>query len=136
MDISEALDFVRTHHRGILATMRRDGTPQMSPISAGVDDAGRVVISTREPAMKTRNLRRDPRAWVCLFTEAWFGPWVQINGDVEIVSQPEALPLLEDYYRQVAGEHPDWDEYRAAMIAERRCLIRITPTSAGPTVSG
>jgi PPOX class probable F420-dependent enzyme len=136
MEISEALDFIRINHRGILATMRRDGTPQMSPILAAVDAEGRLIISTREPAMKVRNLRRDPRAWVCLVTEAWFGAWVQVSGDVEIVSQPEALPLLEDYYRTVAGEHPDWAEYREAMIREQRCLIRITPTAAGPSISG
>jgi PPOX class probable F420-dependent enzyme len=129
MDISEALDFVRANHRAILATTRSDGTPQLSPVTPGVDAAGRIVISTREPLAKTRNLRRDPRAWLCVFTERFYGSWVTVSGDVEIVSLPEALPLLETYYRDISGEHPDWDDYRAAMVRDERVLVRLTPTS-------
>jgi PPOX class probable F420-dependent enzyme len=129
MQISEALDFVRAHHRAVLATARRDGTPQLSPVTAGVDAEGRIVISTREPLAKTRNLRRDPRAWLCVFTDRFYGSWVTVHGDVEIVSLPAALPLLESYYRDISGEHPDWDDYRAAMVRDERVLVRITPTS-------
>jgi PPOX class probable F420-dependent enzyme len=136
MDIPEALAFVRTNPRAVLATTRRDGTPQLSPVIAAVDDGDRIVISTRETAIKTLNLRRDPRAWLCVLNQQFFGQWVQVAGDVEVVSLPEALPLLEDYYRRLSGEHPDWGEYRTAMQRERRCLIRITATQAGPSVSG
>jgi PPOX class probable F420-dependent enzyme len=129
MQISEALHFVRTNHHAVLATTRRDGTPQLSPVTAGVDAGGRVVISTREPLAKTRNLRRDPRAWLCVFTDAFYGSWVTLHGDVEVVSLPEAMPLLESYYRDISGEHPDWDDYRAAMVRDERVLVRITPTS-------
>jgi PPOX class probable F420-dependent enzyme len=101
-----------------------------------VDADGLVVVSTRETAIKTRNLRRDPRAWVCAFTNGFFGPWVQVSGTAEIVFLPDAMEGLVSYYRSVSGEHPDWDEYRRAMTAERRVLLRITPTSAGPTRSG
>jgi PPOX class probable F420-dependent enzyme len=132
VDLDEARDVIREQHHAVLATMRQDGTPQMSPVGAAVDDAGRVVISTRETAYKTRNLRRDPRAWLCVLPDAFYGRWIQVSGDVEIVSLPDAMEPLVDYYRSVAGEHPDWDEYRAAMESERRCLVRLTPTAAGP----
>ncbi len=136
MDISEALDFVRANHRGILLTNRSGGGPQMSPIAAGVDDEGRVEISSRETAFKVRNLRRDPRASVCMFTDRWWGKWVQVDGTAEILSLPDALEPLVEYYRRIAGEHPDWDEYRQAMRQEQRLLIKITPQRAGPDRSG
>jgi PPOX class probable F420-dependent enzyme len=136
MDIDRARAFVRKNPRAVLATQRRDGTPQMSPVLVGVDDNGRLVVSTRETAMKTANLRRDPRAWLCVLNDRFFGGWAQIGGEVEVVSLPEAMEPLVDYYRGISGEHPDWDDYRSAMVRERRCLIRITPTTAGPTVAG
>jgi PPOX class probable F420-dependent enzyme len=136
MDIPQALDFLRTNHRAVLATTRADGSPQLSPVTVGVDADGLVVVSTRETAAKTRNLQRDPRAWVCGFSDGFFGPWVQVAGTTEIVSLPAALDGLVAYYRSIAGEHPDWDDYRRAMTAERRVLLRITPTSAGPKVRG
>jgi PPOX class probable F420-dependent enzyme len=136
MDIPEALEFVRHNHNAVLATARGDGSPQLSPITAGVDDAGRIVVSTRETAVKTRNLRRDPRAVLCVVTQRFYGPWVQITGTAEILSLPAAMEGLVDYYRGISGEHPDWDEYREAMRSEQRVLVRITPTAAGPNVSG
>ncbi len=136
VDLTALLDFVRPRHRMLLATARRDGRPQVSPVSGGVDADGRVVVSSRETAVKTRNLRRDPRAFLCVFTDRFFGGWVQVNGTADVLSLPDAMEPLVDYYRSAAGEHPDWDEYRAAMRAERRVLLRITPTSAGPNVSG
>jgi PPOX class probable F420-dependent enzyme len=136
MDLDEARDVVREQHRAVLATMRRDGTPQMSPVTAGVDDEGRILISTREPAYKVRNLRRDPRAWLCVLPDGFYGKWIQVSGDVDILSLPDAMEPLVDYYRSVAGEHPDWDEYRAAMESEQRCLVRLTPTAAGPDRAG
>lgn len=136
MDVEAALQFVRSNHRAVLATMRRNGTPQLSPVLAVVDGEGKAVISSRETAMKTRNVRRDPRAWLCVFTERFFGGWVQLHGSVEVVSLPAAMDLLVDYYRRAAGEHEDWAEYRAAMQRERRCLLRITVTQAGPDLAG
>lgn len=136
MDRDEARRFVAENHRAVLATRRADGGAQLSPVLAALDDAGRVVISTRETAYKTRNLRRDPRASLCVFTDGFFGPWVQIDGTVEIVSLPEAMELLVDYYRRLAGEHDDWDEYRRSMEQERRVLVRLTVDRAGPARSG
>ena len=107
-----------------------------SPVTASVDPEGRVTISTRETAMKVRHLRRDPHASLCAFTDGFFGDWVQVEGTAEIVALPEAMDVLVDYYRSVAGEHPDWDDYRAAMVREQRCILRVTPESAGPNVSG
>ena len=136
MQLDEAREFLRANHRTVLATVRADGRPQMSPVTCGLDDAGRVIISTRETAVKTRNLRRNPLASLCVFTDAFFGPWVQLEGKAEIISLPEAMEFLVEYYRLVSGEHPDWDDYRAAMLRERRCLIRIDITRAGPDISG
>ena len=136
MDRTAALEFIRANHHAVLATTRADGEPQLSPVAVGVDARGAVVVSTRETAAKTKNLRRRPRASVAVFTDRFFGEWVQVEGPVEIVSLPEAMDGLVDYYRQLSGEHPDWDEYRAAMEAERRVLVRVTVERAGPNVSG
>ncbi len=108
----------------------------MSPVAAGTDHDGKIVVSSRETAMKVKNLRRDPRASVCVTNDAFYGAWVQVDGPAEVVSLPDAIDGLVAYYRQVAGEHPDWDDYRAAMQREQRVLIRITPERAGPNISG
>ena len=136
MDLDAARDFVRQNAHAVLATVRRDGSPQLSPVAATVDAQGRVVVSSRETAYKVKNLRRDPRAWLCVFPDAFYGPWVQVEGDVEVVSLPEAMEPLVEYYRAAAGEHPDWDDYRAAMVAEQRCLVRLDLTRAGPDQAG
>jgi PPOX class probable F420-dependent enzyme len=136
MDVAGALAFVARHHRGVLATLRADGGVQMSPVLAGVDGEGRMVVSSRETAYKVRNLRRRPEATLCVFTDAFFGEWVQIEGTAQIVPLPGAMEPLVDYYRRVSGEHPDWDDYRAAMRRERRVLIRIDPRRTGPTRRG
>jgi PPOX class probable F420-dependent enzyme len=136
LDLDQARDYLRANHRAVLATMRRDGTPQMSPVACAVLTSGDVVVSSRETAIKTKNVRRDPRAWLCVFPDAFFGGFVQVEGDVTVVSLPEAMDGLVDYYRAVAGEHPDWDDYRAAMVAEQRCLISLSLTRAGPDISG
>ncbi|MFB9834247.1 PPOX class F420-dependent oxidoreductase [Actinoallomurus acaciae] len=136
MDPSRARDFAREHHRAIMVTRHADGRPQTSPVLCAVDDAGRLIVSTRETAAKTRNLLRDPHVTFCLISDAFFGEWVQIDGEAEIVRLPEAMEPLIDYYRMISGEHPDWDDYRAAMNRERRVLIRVKITHAGPDVHG
>jgi PPOX class probable F420-dependent enzyme len=108
----------------------------MSPIACGVDADGNVVVSTRETALKTRNLRRDPRVSLCVFTDTFFGEWVQVDGTATVVSLPDAMEPLVDYYRSVAGEHPDWDDYRSAMERERRVIVKIALERAGPDRSG
>ena len=124
MTPDDALDFLRSHHQAVLATFRADGRPQLSPVVAGVDSGGRVIVSTTERTAKYRNLRRDPRIAVCVLTEGFYGGWVQVEGTAELVHRPEAMELLVDYYRRVSGEHPDWDDYRTAMDRERRVLAR------------
>jgi len=136
VDTGQAAEFLRAHHRAVLATSRSDGMPQLSPVTCTVDDEGRVLISTRETAVKTKNLRHRPRASLCVFTDTFFGQWVQVEGNAELISLPDAMDLLVDYYRRVSGEHSDWDDYRAAMIRDRRVIVRITITRAGPDVSG
>jgi PPOX class probable F420-dependent enzyme len=136
MDTRRAADFLRAHHRAVLATSRSDGRPQLSPVTCTVDDENRVLVSTRETALKTRNLRRRPQASLCVFTDNFFGEWVQVEGDVEIIPLPDAMDLLVEYYRRISGEHPDWDDYRAAMVRDQRVIVRITITRAGPDASG
>src|SRR5829696_627165 len=136
MDITQALTVVDEQHRAVLTTMRSDGTPQMSPVLVVPDGEGRLMVSTRDGAIKTHNARRDPRVWFCVLPDQFFGRWVQIEGTAEIVEQPAALDLLDDYYRRASGEHSDWDDYRAAMIREKRVVLRVTPTRAGPDRAG
>jgi PPOX class probable F420-dependent enzyme len=136
MDLDEAREVVRQQARAVLATMRADGTPQMSPVLVAMDDAGRVLVSTRETALKVHNLRRDPRLWLCVLPDGFFGRWVQVEGTAEIVSLPDAMDGLVDYYRRVSGEHENWADYRAAMERERRVLLKVTITRAGPDRSG
>jgi len=136
MDLAAARQFLATHHCAVLATRRRDGRLQMSPVTVGVDAAGRAIVSSRETAYKTRHLRRDPRASLCVFTDEFYGPWVQVDGTAEVISLPEAMEPLVDYYLRIAGEHPDWNDYRRAMERERRVLLRISIDSAGPDRQG
>jgi len=136
MQLERAQEFIRANHRAVLAATRSDGRPQLSPVTVGVDADGRVIISTRETAMKTKNLARDPRASLCVMNDGFYGEWVQAEGTAEIIHLPEAMELLIDYYRSVSGEHPDWDDYRAAMIRDQRVIVAITLTRAGPDRSG
>lgn len=136
MDLAKARDFLRGNHKSILATTRTDGRPQMSPVNHGVDDEGRVLISTREPAFKARNIRRDPRVSLCAINDSFYGEWVQLDGRASILSLPEAMEALVDLYRSIAGEHPDWDDYRAAMVRDQRCVIVIDIERAGPDRAG
>lgn len=136
MTPDEAREFLRDNHHAVLATFRSDGRPQLSPVLAVVDGEGRVMVSTREAAMKTKNLRRDPRVSMCLLSNQFFGGWGQVEGQAEIVSLPDAMDLLVDYYRRASGEHADWDEYRADMEKQRRVIVRFAIERAGPTVEG
>ncbi|HHV22590.1 MAG TPA: PPOX class F420-dependent oxidoreductase, partial [Propionibacterium sp.] len=133
---AELLDFVRPRHRMILLTRRKDGTPQMSPVTGGVDDQGRIVISTYPGRAKTRNAERDPAVSVCVLSDDWNDAWVQVDGQAEVLHQPDSVEALVDYFRCISGEHPDWDEYRAAMRTQGKSLIRITPERWGPLATG
>jgi PPOX class probable F420-dependent enzyme len=136
MDIAIAQEFISNNACAVLATYRRDGRIQMSPVTVGLDGDGRAIISSSETTYKIKNLRRDPRAILCVFVEAFTGPWMQIEGTADVVTLPEAMEPLVDYYRRLAGEHPDWDDYRRAMVQDRRALIRITIERAGPDRKG
>jgi PPOX class probable F420-dependent enzyme len=136
MEIAEALEFLRVNPRGVIATTRADGGTQMSPVVVGVDGDDRVLVSTRATALKTAHVRRSGRAAFLALSETFFGPWVQVEGPVEVISLPEAMDGLVDYYRLVSGEHPDWDDYRAAMVRDGRVLLRMTVERAGPSRSG
>jgi PPOX class probable F420-dependent enzyme len=136
VELAELLDFVRPRHRLLLATTRGDGRPQMSPVSGGVDPEGRIVISTYPARAKTRNAERRPQVSVLVLSDDWNGPWVQVDGDAEVLHMPEASDGLVAYFRSISGEHPDWDEYTEAMRTQDKSLIRITPTRWGPIATG
>lgn len=135
MDLDLARDFVRTHHHAVLATRSSRGI-QQTPVLVGVDEDGRLTVSSRETAYKTRNLRQDPWAQLCVLPDGFFGEWVYVEGRAEVVSLPEAMEPLVEYYRGISGEPEDWDAYRAGMERERRVLIAITPLQAGPDRQG
>ena len=135
MDISEGLDYVRSNSRAVIATRRSDGAPQMSPITLAVVD-DQVVMSTRETAYKVKQLRRDPTAHLCVFPDKWLGRWIQLDCTTEIESLPSAMDTLVDYYRTLQGDHPDWDEYRQAMVDDQRCVVHFTINRAGPDRQG
>ena len=132
----ELLDFIRPRHHAIVITARADGRPQASPVTCGVDEAGRIVVSTYPERAKTRNARRNPQASVLILSDDFGGAWVQVDGDAEVIDMPDAAEVLVDYYRAIAGEHPDWDEYRQAMTRQGKSLLRITPTAWGPVATG
>ena len=136
MDIDAARSYLSTHHHSVLIARKPDGSPQPSPVVHGVGDDGRVIVSSREPAYKVRNLRRDPLVTLCAFPDGFFGEWVVVEGRAGIVPLPDCLETLVELYRQVAGEHPDWGEFREAMVRERRVAIRIEIETAGPNVAG
>jgi len=133
---TELLDFVRSRHHAILSTIRRDGTTQMSPNTMGVDDSGRLVISTYPHRAKVYNIRRNPAVSVCVLSDDFGGEWVQIYGTAAVLDLPDSVEPLVEYFRNIAGEHPDWDEYRDAMVKQGKSLIRITIDSWGPIARG
>ncbi len=132
----ELLAFLRPRHHALLLTRRRDGSPQLSPVSAGVDAEGRVVVATYPQRAKTANARRDPSVSLCFLSDDWDGPWVQVDGTAEVLDLPEALDPFVDYYRSISGEHPDWDDYRAAMVRQGKSLLRVTVERWGPVATG
>ncbi|MBO0872139.1 MAG: PPOX class F420-dependent oxidoreductase [Pseudonocardia sp.] len=136
VDRSALLEFLRPRHRGLLVTTRSDGRPQASPVSCGVDAEGRIVVATYPQRVKTRNARRDPRVSVCVLSDDWNGPYVQVDGRAEVLDMPEALDGLVEYFRCISGEHPDWDEYRQAMVRQNKSLIRIDIERWGPVATG
>lgn len=136
VDRDALLDFLRTRHHLVLITRRADGSPQVSPVTGGVDGEGRIVISTYPQRAKAANARRSPAVTVLALSDDWDGPWVQVDGTAEVLDLPDALEPLVDYYRSISGEHPDWDEYREAMVRQGKSLIRVTPDRWGPVATG
>ena len=132
----ELLEFIRTRHHAIVITVRGDGRPQASPVTCGVDDEGRIVIATYPERAKTRNARRDPRVSVLFLSDDFGGAWVQVDGIGEVLDVPDAVEPLVDYYRAISGEHPDWPEYREAMLKQGKSLLRVTPDRWGPVATG
>ncbi|MEO5873422.1 MAG: PPOX class F420-dependent oxidoreductase [Streptosporangiaceae bacterium] len=136
VDRPELLEFLRPRHKGLLVTTRSSGGPQLSPVSCGVDREGRIVIATYPDRAKAHNLRRNEQVSICVLSDDWNGPHVQVDGYAEVLDMPEALEPLVEYFRNIAGEHPDWDDYRAAMRRQNKSLIRITIDTWGPIATG
>ncbi len=135
MEPSQGLDYVRGNSRAVMLTTRANGAPAMAPVTVGVVD-DQIVMSTRETAYKIGHLRRQPETSLCVFPDKWLGRWVQLNCRAEVISLPDAMDTLVEYYRTLSGEHPDWDDYRRAMTEDQRCIIRFEILSAGPDVMG
>src|SRR5919202_5030132 len=136
VDRDALLEFLRPRHRAVLVTRRASGGPQLSPVTYGVDAEGRIVVSTYPQRAKVANARRTSAVSLCVLSEDFDGPWVQLDGEAEVLDLPEALEPLVEYYRSISGEHPDWDEYRAAMQRQGKSLLRVTLTGWGPGATG
>ncbi|MGY1744391.1 PPOX class F420-dependent oxidoreductase [Blastococcus sp. SYSU D00695] len=136
VDRDALLEFLRPRHKALLLTRRASGGPQLSPVTCGVDGQGRVVVSTYPQRAKVANARRDPAVSLCVLSDDFDGPWVQVDGTAEVLDLPEALEPLVEYYRSISGEHPDWDEYRAAMRRQGKSLLRVTVSAWGPVATG
>lgn len=136
VDRAAMVEFVRPRHHGILTTMRRDGRTQQSPVTMGLDDSNRVVIATYPERAKAANARRDGRVEVLVLSDDFGDEWIQLYGSAEVLDVPEAVEPLVEYFRNIAGEHPDWAEYRAAMVEQGKALIRITVEDWGPISRG
>lgn len=136
VDLDGMLQFVRPRHRMILITRRAGGSPQASPVAGGVDDSGRIVISSYPERAKVRNAQKDPTVSVVVLSDAWDDPWVQVDGTADIVKAMDDVEPFVDYFRNISGEHPDWAEYREAMVTQGKTLIRVTPVSWGPIATG
>jgi len=136
MQLTHAIEFARQHHHAVMHTYRRDGRPQLSPVTIGVSPAGQLIVSTRETSVKVRNLSRDSRVSLCVFTDRFFGDWIQVDGTATLVRLPDAMEPLVEYYRSISGEHPDWDDYRQAMVRDQRLLVQIEMTRVGPDIHG
>ena len=136
VDRDALLDFLRPRSQAVLLTRRREGGAQLSPVTCGVDGEGRIVISTYPQRAKVASARRDPDVSLCVLSPEWDGPWVQVDGRAEVLELPDALDAFVEYYRSISGEHPDWDEYRAAMVRQGKALLRITVTGWGPVATG
>jgi PPOX class probable F420-dependent enzyme len=136
VELDELLEFVRPRHRMVLVTRRRDGSPQLSPVTGGVDAGGRIVVSTYPDRAKVKNARREPAAAVLVLSDEWNDAWVQVDGTLEVLDIPDSIEPLVEYYRVIAGEHDDWDEYRTAMVRQGKSLLRLTPEHWGPIATG
>jgi PPOX class probable F420-dependent enzyme len=136
VSLEELLAFVRPRHQAVLVTTRKDGRPQLSPVTCGVDPEGRIVIATYPQRAKMANARRDPDVSLCVLSDGWNGAWVQVDGTAEVLDMPAAEEPFVEYFRSISGEHPDWDEYKTAMADQGKSLMRITPTRWGPVATG
>jgi PPOX class probable F420-dependent enzyme len=136
VDRDELLEFVRPRHHLVLITRRRDGSPQASPVTGGVDDSGRIVVSTYPERAKTANARREPEVSVLVLSDDFGDAWVQVDGTCEVLDAPESVEPLVEYFRNISGEHPDWDGYRQAMLDQGKSILRITPRRWGPVATG
>ncbi len=136
VDREALIEFVTPRHRALLITQRRDGSPQASPVTCGVDGQGRIVVSTYPERAKARNAAREGRVSVVVLSDDFEGPWVQVDGTAEVLSGEEAVEPLVEYFRVISGEHPDWEEYRQAMRGQGKALVRVTPRRWGPVATG
>ena len=133
MEISDARKFMRENHRACIAVRQKDGWPQMTFVTPGIDTQGRAIITSRGTTYKIKHIRRDPRVSMLIFGEQYSGSkFVQIRGTAEIIELPEAMDTLIFWYKQVRGEHKNWDDYRKQMHDEKRVIIRVNIEKAGP----
>ena len=133
--LDELGEFVTDRHQGVLITTKDDGSVQASPVTCGWSD-GQILVATYPSRAKAVNARKRTGVSIVVLSDEFNGAWVQIDGDADVLDVPEAVDGLVEYFRCVAGEHSDWDEYREAMVRQNKSLIRITPRRWGPVATG
>ena len=136
VDRPALLEFLKTRHNGLVITTRADGVPQASPVTCGVDEQGRIVVSTYPQRAKARNARRNPNVSIVVLSDKFGDAWVQVNGTAELIDAADDVEPLVEYFRCIAGEHSDWDEYRQAMVDQGKVLIQLVPERWGPISKG
>lgn len=136
VDRAELEALLGERHQWVLATTRADQRPQMSPVTGGLAPSGRLLVATYPERAKVRNVRRRPAVSLLALGDTFDDAWIQVDGEARVLDLPEASDGFVDYYRSISGEHPDWTEYRQAMVEQGKCLIEITPTRWGPLSTG
>ncbi|MDG2114222.1 MAG: PPOX class F420-dependent oxidoreductase [Actinomycetota bacterium] len=136
VDRAGLIEFVSGKSRWVLSTTRADGRPQMSLVTGTITPAGELLISTYPQRVKTLNAKRNPLVSVAVMGDEFNGEWVQIDGEAEVSDAPDSVDGLVEYFQCIRGDHPDWDEYRQAMLDQGKSVIRITPTRWSPVSKG
>jgi PPOX class probable F420-dependent enzyme len=133
MEMTEAQEFLKDNHHGVLVARKKDGSLQMTLVSPVIGRAGKVVITARDTTFKVKNIRRNPQVSLLVYGDKFNGSnYIQIDGQAEVIPHPEAMEIVLDWHRQIRGEPSNWEEVRRKTLAEGRIAILVTINKVGP----